>query len=128
MSRKLLKILLTSKVYRFVLYIFLMKFLIPMFVRLSIALLAFATIAFADFAQKDRHKHSISAQVGVSGVSEYPSTFGLQFPPFDASYAYKFFDNNRYSISNATFYDNIGVEIDGMNFNLPPWSKGRFWN
>ncbi len=94
-----------------------MKFFIPMFVRLFVALFAITRIVFADFAQKDRHKHSLSAQIGANGVSGVLSTFGLQFFPFDASYAYKFFDNNRYSLSTATFYDNIGVEMEGMNFN-----------
>ena len=88
-----------------------------MFFRLLFAFFTLTGFALADFAQKERHKHSLSAQIGANGVSGVFSTFGLQFFPFDASYAYKFFDNNRYSLSTATFYDNIGVEIDGMNFN-----------
>lgn len=72
---------------------------------------------FADFAEKERHKHSFSAQVGVNGVLSSPSTFGLQLFPFDVSYGYKLFDNNKYSLSTSVFYDNIGVDIDGINFN-----------
>lgn len=83
---------------------------------LFILLIICAKNAFAD-VESTNYKHSVSAQFGLNGEASDFSTFGLQVFPFDTAYTYKLFDNNRYAFSTSTFYDNIGVQIDGLNFN-----------
>lgn len=86
---------------------------------LTIIYISFYGISFhalADVEQMKLHKHGISAQAGLNGISGAPSTFGLQIFPFDVSYSYKFFDNNRISVSTSMFYDNIGAELNNINF------------
>jgi len=62
------------------------------------------------------YKNSISIQVGINGVMHNGHSFELQFFPPDLSYAREIFENEILDISTATFYDNIGVEINGANF------------
>ena len=63
-----------------------------------------------------RRKHSLSAQIGLNGAMSDKNSFGLQALPPDMSYSYKLFDDNKYMVSTSTFYDNIGVQMDDVNF------------
>ena len=82
---------------------------------LVVLLFTFSSTSFAHL-QPQTLKHSVSVQMGLNGAMSNISSFGFQAFPPDLSYAYKLFDNNRYALSTSTFYDNIGVNTDNINF------------
>ena len=61
-------------------------------------------------------KNSFSIQLGLNGAIQRQSSFGLQFIPPDLSYSRELLKKNDLSLSTASFYDNIGVQVDGNNF------------
>lgn len=80
-----------------------------------ICLMLFCTSVFAN-VEATKHKHSVSVQFGLNGVSGDSSSFGFQIYPPDLSYSYKLFDGNRYAITTSSFYDQIGVQTGDLDF------------
>ena len=66
--------------------------------------------------KENRYNSSISVQFGINGMSRNSQSYGLQFIPPDMSYSRELFDNDVVNISTATFYDNIGVKENGVNY------------
>ncbi len=78
--------------------------------------LTFITISLrAEAFEKRDFRNSVSLQLGINGTVQ-DSKYDLVFIPPDLSYSREIFDNDNVNISTATYYDNIGVEIEGSNF------------
>ena len=73
-------------------------------------------IHYPAFGQSEKTNQSISIQVGINGVNNDRSSYGLQLLPPDIAYSREIFNFKTLNISGGVFYDNIGVKIKDQNF------------